>query len=227
MVSCQSVIDDILDLRRNTVDRQRGYFYIDSEEDVKAARFQIDAIDVLNELKDYEVDLEETIMPQDADNPYYLDPYYNPNYSSVEYEGYLIENYLPDGWEVGRGDNSSNWLGNISNAINYSQLFSPDGEEYLVVRFHRWGDLRVNYSNDILCKMDIDDIYELETTYKSEVIEVDGEEYLVYTNLFNEGVEITKEDYSGDFQEEYYDYPDEESISEFIREKTSELKTEA
>jgi hypothetical protein len=230
MVSVQSVIDDIKDLRTNTKERRRGYAYIMSNEDVAANRFEIDALDVLEELKEYEVDLRETIMPVDATNPYYLDTYYNPNYSSVEYKDYCIEEYLPEGWEVGRGDNSYNWMANVTNTINFVEITAPDGEEFLVIRFHRWGDERVNYSDDILCKMAVDDLYELDSTYKSEEIEVDGRVYIVNTNLFSEGMEIVgynEENSEYDFEEEYYDYADEESIASFIRETWKERAQEA
>jgi hypothetical protein len=230
MVSVQSVIDDLKDLRTNTKDRQRGYAYIQSNDDVKKNRFEIDALDVLEELKDYEVDLRETIMPVDATNPYYLDYYYNPNYSSVEYKDYCIEEYLPEGWTVGRGDNSYNWMGNITNTINFVAIKAPDGEDYLVIRFHRWGDERVNYTDDILCKMSMDDLFELESTYKYSEISVDGKEYLVNTNLFSEGMEIvgySEENSEYDFDEEYYGYGDEDEIAAFIREKWQERAQEA
>lgn len=221
MVSVQSVIDDIVSLRTDTKDRQRGYAYVQSNEDVEKERFVIDSLDVLEELKAYEVDLRATIMPIDATNKYYLDPYYNPNYSSKEYKDYLIENYLPDGWAAGNGDNSSNWYGNITNAINWCEIIAPDGHEYLVIRFHRWGDLRVNYTDDILCDMTSEDLFELESAYKSELITVDGIELYVSTELFSEGFRI--ENRYGDFCEEFYGYGDEEEITEFIKIKKTEF----
>jgi hypothetical protein len=108
------------------------------------------------------------------------------------------------GWHVGNSDNSYNWSGCISNDINICSVYPPDTPEeetkneysdyeHIVFRVHRWGDVRGNYSEDMLVHCTfmswLEDEYEWGFS-DSKIVEVEGKEFAIDYSIFNEEMRV-------------------------------------
>lgn len=122
----------------------------------------IDILDVLKALQEYEIDIE------DED---YID--------------------ILDGYEYTEANNSYNWLAPVSNHFDYVVSNGLDGI-LVLFKVHRFGDVRGNYTDEVVLKFD--NLYEFEEVLydciKYVPITVDGVEYSVEVNIFNDGYEI-------------------------------------
>lgn len=70
-----------------------------------------------------------------------------------EYEEISFQTWLYDysGLEYLRGDNSYNWSSPLSHDINFELWGTTETDElYVVVRVHRMGDIRGNYTDEII-----------------------------------------------------------------------------
>ena len=160
----------------------------------------VNAIDVLEGLKAIEVDPKTFGITQD------------------ELDDELLEGLLEDrGWHIGRGDNSYNWTGNISHDITFFTVAPPSVDDseltteysentYEVMRFHKTGDVRGNYTADIMVKSSTEDMLEdTETFEASFTVEVDGKEFYIDASVWDEGMRVIDAD-SGDDVGELYAY---------------------
>lgn len=95
-----------------------------------------------------------------------------------------------------RSDNSYNWNAPISNDIDYS-VYRTDYDEIIIsLSVHRYGDVRCNYTDNMLFKFDNEDAFLytlLENTSRYGYIEVDGKDYSYDITIFHEGAEIYDE----------------------------------
>lgn len=167
MKTLKSVIEDIKNLRGADVKIFGQPITLDSEVD----RFSIDIIDVLEALADYEIDIAETDVSG-----------------------------LGNFGNYSKADNSYNWNSPISNHFNFETYIDYDTDMcYICFRVHRYGDVRCNYTDDVWFCFDNEyTFYELiseTTTY--ETVEIDGNEYSIDINVFNEGYEVFNEE--GDY----------------------------
>lgn len=93
-----------------------------------------EVLDVLEELKKYEIDVSDEWIEKFLNNP-----------------------------KV-KGDNTYNWNGNISNDLNMNYLENEDGEEIMLIMVHLYGDIRGGYSDYFAVKFDsMYEFYELES----------------------------------------------------------------
>lgn len=113
-----------------------------------------------------------------------------------------LEDILADmGWHVSRGDNTYNWGSPISNDIVFHSAYPPgtynrsdelSEDEYLIIRVHRWGDVRGNYSRDIMLRDNFFNwIYNEDDIFSgSRLLVVDGHEYVVDFDIFSEEIRV-------------------------------------
>jgi hypothetical protein len=158
----------------------------------------VDAIDVLEGLKSYEIDPADFgVTKEDLQNDF-------------------LESVLEDrGWHIGRGDNTYNWSGNISHDINFYTVVPPELDEkeldieysentYEVMRFHRCGDVRGNYTSDIMLKASFEDLMEDSETFEASfTVEVDNKEFYIDASVFDEGMRVLDADSQEDVGEIY------------------------
>ncbi len=68
-----------------------------------------------------------------------------------------------------KGDNSYNWNGNISNDLNMNWIENNDGEEIMLIMVHLYGDIRGGYSDYFAVKFDsMYEFYELESATQTK-----------------------------------------------------------
>ena len=100
-----------------------------------------EVLDVLEELKEYEIDVTDEWIEKFLNNP-----------------------------EV-KGDNSYNWGGNISNDLNMNYMKNDNDEEIMVIMVHLYGDIRGGYSDYFAVKFDsMYEFYELESATQHKTI---------------------------------------------------------
>lgn len=100
-----------------------------------------EVLDMLDELKDYEIDVADEWIE---------DFKYNPDV---------------------KGGNTYNWNANISNDLNFDYVESQDGEVTMLIMVHLYGDVRGGYSDYFAVKFDsMYEFYELESASQSKNI---------------------------------------------------------
>ena len=110
--------------------------------------------------------------------------------------------------------NSYNWSGNISNDFNFTFWDTQQGL-ILEIKFHRFGDVRGNYTDSALIPLDDEyQFYELESLMKYS--EIDG--YFLQISALGETIEIESDE---GFSASCYD---EDSFYEVIEEHEKGLK---
>lgn len=130
MTRLENVIEQVKDARKGV---NRPWIFND---DGKIADNVMccEVLDVLEELKKYEIDVSDEWIEAFKRNP-----------------------------KV-KGDNTYNWSGNISNDLNLNYLENDSGEEIILIMVHLYGDIRGGYSDYFAVKFDsVYEFYELES----------------------------------------------------------------
>jgi|694.fasta_scaffold145487_2 hypothetical protein len=116
--------------------------------------------------------------------------------------------------------NSYNWSGNIDHDMQW-YVIEVNERKYMILSFHRYGDVRVNYTNEVVLSyddIDADDFYNaIIESDKHDTLEVDGVAYNFQVSALNEGVEVF-----ADGGNSFTIYPDGltlEDIAKAIKEK--------
>jgi len=138
--------------------------------------------------------------------------------SVEEYLDYMEElGYL----EEGKGDNSYNWAGNVSNHFNMQTYRNIETGQYLVeFKVHLYGDVRGNYTDSVLLKFDND------YTFFENISECSGCEshkgyYATFSALGAEYEIYNEQD--GTYVDTQYSWEDAlEYIDDLVEEETSE-----
>lgn len=174
--------------------------------------FEIDVCDFLSELEGLEVELIQENYNEE------LDEYEEVKMDSIEeYLGYLEGNF---GLKEIQDGNTYNWSAPINHHFNF-RIYECLDTYYMVLSVHKYGDVRCNYTQDVLLKFDgewelQEKFYENENSYKSIYVDVDGVNYDVSVNLWSDGKEVCSE--GGTYICETYE-DDEQEIIEDIRKK--------
>lgn len=116
-----------------------------------------EVLDVLEELKEYEIDVSDEWIEDFKNNP-----------------------------KV-KGDNTYNWNGNISNDLNMDYMRNDDGEEIMLIMVHLFGDIRYGYSDYFAVKFDsMYEFYELESATQHKSVNDHMEADLnIFSELYN------------------------------------------
>jgi hypothetical protein len=126
--------------------------------------------------------------------------------------------------EVLDSANSYNWGANIDHHMQW-HVVKFNNRKYVVMSFHRYGDVRCNYTDRfVLSYLDDNDVNDFgEAIYNNDKrgsVEVDGITYNFYVSALQDYVTVSSED-SNDFEV----YPDGltlEDITKAIKEKTGQ-----
>lgn len=115
----------------------------------------------------------------------------NWKYNEIDFNEELAdeirENYI-------RWDNTYNWGANISNDIDF--IWSKiDGMYYALVKVHRYGDVRGNYTDEFILEFFNDgELWCNDAVYQNKNFEIDGVSYTADLNALSETYEV----YGGD-----------------------------
>lgn len=130
MTRLENVIEQVKDVRKG---EYRPWIF-NEEGKISDNVMCCEVLDVLEELKEYEIDVSDEWIENFKNNP-----------------------------KV-KGDNTYNWSGNISNDLNMDYMKNEDGEEIMLIMVHLYGDIRGGYSDYFAVKFDNEyEFYELES----------------------------------------------------------------
>ena len=169
----------------------------DANDRSKKEILSITELEVAEHLKNYEIDFQDIYNDNNDNNDNKIVDLDDFFYDDMEYDNLYIN--LKD------SNNSYNW--NCSAVFNYDVIEIND-IQYIAIKFHRFGDVRGNYTDYMLLKMSIDDFYEIlnELTCYFD-FDFKGSNISVDYNIFNEsGVyNIYSEDLNIDIYDVYID----------------------
>ncbi len=110
----------------------------------------------------------------------------------------------------------------------YFHIYTNDYNEcvYTVIAFNRYGDVRGNYTDELLLKFDSEyDCMDYFLGYDDfscsvlNTIIIDGKEYETTSNIFSESIQVYSLEEMDDIGEVYGYYESDEEIIEEIKEK--------
>jgi hypothetical protein len=170
MKKANTIIKDLKHLRGKTY--FGGSCTVDRNEK-RSRNLEIGAIDLVEALKPYEVDFKK-LYKVDFDNVVYDDE-----------QGYYEEIDLDI-----TSNNSYNWNGQVVfnyNEIEVTEDYGND-KRYITVKFHRFGDVRGNYTDYMVLDMSLDEFYEVLADASRVYCEIDykGVSYSISTDIFKE-----------------------------------------
>jgi hypothetical protein len=139
----------------------------------RSRNLEIGAIDLVEALKPYEVNFK-ALYKVDFDNVVYDDIEGNYELISLDIASY----------------NSYNWSAQV--VLNYNEIEVIDRysmeHKYITVKFHRFGDVRGNYTDYMVLDMSLDEFYEVLADASRVYCEIDykGVSYSISTDIFKE-----------------------------------------
>lgn len=192
-------IDDIKNLR--------------GEEVINELDGVIDVIDLLEAFQDYEVtEAEQDHYDEDGN---YIDTKIIDIEDADDYIKYMEELYSIKYLDI---SNTYNWCSLISNDLCFESYNNLDtGDFIVIIKVHRFGDVRCNYTNEFVLKFDgeeefFDVLWEVSKHW--QYIDRDGITWWCEFNITNEGMEITNE---LDFCQSCYDIENYDGFVEYIK----------
>ena len=187
MRKANTIIKDLKHLKGKTF--FGGNYTVDRNER-KSRNLEIGAIDLVEALKPYEINFK-ALYKVDFDNVVYEDM--QGDYESIDLD--ITSN------------NSYNWNAQI--VFNYNEIEVVDRygmeHKYITVKFHRFGDVRGNYTDYMVLDMSLDEFYEVlaEASRVYCEIEYKGVSYSISTDIFKEACVF--DIYSDDANMDEYD----------------------
>ena len=195
----QNIIKDIEGLRGATV----RIFGQPSTLPAAVGDFEIDIIEILKALYEYEINLSDYATYDNNDNEISLFDYIRNTYCACEVDADLIIDELENnGYLSTHGskcDNSYNWCAPIANHFDF-EIYKDLCGDGVYVRFmvHRFGDVRCNYTDAAIYHFDND--YEflniLSEQSKEVDVDVDGKTYHITIDVLQDGFEVFDGDYN-------------------------------
>lgn len=172
MLKAKRIIND---LKHNLKGTKRIFNYYDVEHNVRESKnLEISVLDIIRALQPYEIDFK-GLYKVDFDDVVYDDK--EGNYYSLELDV--------------KSDNSYNWSSQVVFNFNIIKLTDNWGieHEYITIKFHRYGDVRGNYTDYMVLNMNLDQFYEvlMDSSRVYCEIELNNELYEISTDCFKEG----------------------------------------
>ena len=181
----QNIIRDIENLRGATV----RIFGQPSHLPDAVGGFEIDVIDILKALSEYEINLSDYVAYDDNDNEISLfDGEVDADIiiDELENAGYLTT-------YNSKCDNSYNWCAPIANHFDF-KIYKDLCGDGVYVRFmvHRFGDVRCNYTDAVIYHFDNEyEFLEILSEQAKDVdVNIDGETYHIRIDVLQDGFEV-------------------------------------
>ena len=191
MKKANTIIKDLKHLKGKTY--FGGAYAVDRNER-RSKNLEIGAISLVEALKPYEVNFK-ALYKVDFDDVIYEDA--QGNYESIDLDV--------------TSDNSYNWNAQVVFNFNEIEVIDRYGIEhrYITVKFHRYGDVRGNYTDYMVLDMSLDYFYEvlMESSQVFYTIDYKGISYSISTNIFKEACvfDIYSDDANIDDYDKYLD----------------------
>lgn len=160
----------------------------------EVGKFEIDIINVIRTLKDYDYNVYDLCKDLGVDIKKEMGEDYFKNLKYVDITEDIITTLVGKGVleEQGYGYNTYNWDSPISNNIEYHCYTDKKENYYVMLCVHLFGDARDNYTYNILLKFDYDtEFYEvIEELRQFNIIEYEGVQYDCQNSVFEEGTKV-------------------------------------
>ena len=170
MKKANTIIRDLKHLKGKTF--FGGNYTVDRNEK-RSKNLEIGAIDLVEALKPYEINFK-ALYKVDFDDVVYNDA--DGNYELIKLD--ITSN------------NSYNWNAQVVFNFNEIEVIDRYGLEhkYITVKFHRYGDVRGNYTDYMVLDMSLDEFYEvlMETSRVFCDIDYKGVSYSISTDITKE-----------------------------------------
>jgi hypothetical protein len=163
----------IRDLKHNLKGTKRVFNYYDVEHNMRETKnLDISVLDIIRALQDDEIDFKK-VYGVDFDDMYYNEV--QGNYESLE---------------ITNEDNSYNWSSQVTfcfRQVNVTDMYGDD-HVYVAVMFHRYGDVRGNYTDHMVIDMNLQQFLEtlMENTSVYCSVDYKGNTYSIGTDCMNE-----------------------------------------
>lgn len=170
MKKANKIINDLKHLKEKTY---FGGAYTVDRNGRKSRNLEIGVLDLVEALKPYEINFK-ALYKIDFDDVVYNDA--EGNYELIKLD--ITSN------------NSYNW--NAQVVFNYNEIEVIDRygmeHKYIAVKFHRYGDVRGNYTDYMVLDMSLDEFYEVlqEASRVYCNVEYKGNDYEISTDIFKE-----------------------------------------
>lgn len=170
MKKSNTIIKDLKHLKGKTY--FGGAYTVDRNEK-RSKNLEVGAIDLVEALKPYEINFK-ALYKVDFEDVVYEDA--QGNYDSIKLD--ITSN------------NSYNWNAQVVFDFNEIEVIDRYGIEhkYITVKFHRYGDVRGNYTDYMVLDMSLDEFYGVLADASSVYcdIEYKGNVYAISTDIFKE-----------------------------------------
>lgn len=163
MKKAKKIIRDLKHLKGNKI-----FGYYDTVNQKETKNLGMSVFGIIRALSEYEIDFRKE---------------YRVDYDDVVYED-KEGNY--DLLTISKSDNSYNWSSMVT--FNFDEL-EVDDRKLIAVKFHRYGDVRGNYSDYMVLDMTLDNFYEviMEASRIGVTVNYKGNRYDISTDAFKEG----------------------------------------
>ena len=165
------------DLKHNLKGTKRIFNYYDVEHNMRETKnLEISVLDIVRALQPYEIDFKGR-YGVDFDDVIYEDA--QGNYTSLDTDYKNSSN------------NSYNWSSQV--VFNYGMIQVIDKYDiehvYVIIKFHRYGDVRGNYTDYMVLDMSIEEFYEvvMEATRVYASVTINNVDYEIMTDCLKEG----------------------------------------
>lgn len=175
------------DLKHNLKGTKRVFGYYDVvHNELESKNLSISNLDIIRALAPYEIDFKKL---------------YNVDFDDVIYED-KEGNYISlDTDYKNTANNSYNWSSQVvfnyqqiqvitdDYHVNYRGYDLTNHKEYIAIKFHRYGDVRGNYTDYMILDMSMDEFYEvlMESTRVYTTITINNVDYEISTDCLKEG----------------------------------------
>lgn len=160
----------------------------------EVGKFEIDIINVIRTLKDYDYNVYDLCKDLGVDIKEEMGEDYFKNLEYVDITEDIITTLVGKGIleEKGHGYNTYNWDSPISNDIDYHCYMDKKDNYYIMLCVHLFGDIRSCYTDYILLKFDYETEFHevLEELRILYVLEYNGVLYDCQCSIFEEGVTV-------------------------------------
>lgn len=165
-------LENVIEQVKNARIGEYKPWIFDDDGKVKNDVMCCEVLDLLEELKEYEISVSDEWIEEFKYNP-----------------------------EV-KGNNTYNWSSRISNDLNMDTLTNENGEKIILIMVHLYGDIRGGYSDYFVVKFDNEyEFYELESTRQSkEVNEYMVADLNIFSDTYNV-YDYSKQEDIGEFYE--------------------------
>lgn len=166
MTRLEKVIEQVVESRKA---KNKSWIF-DEEGRVRNNIMCCEVLDVLEDLKEYEIEVSDEWIESFKNNP-----------------------------KV-KGDNTYNFNGNISNDLNMDYMVNENGEEIMLIMVHLFGDIRCGYSDYFAVKFDNEyQFYELESAMQiKEVNDHMSADLTIFSEMYDV-YDYDKQDTIGSF----------------------------